>query len=228
MPVVIDSHINVPPRPGSKRNTSSQPMFHCNSAYENFVKEQTRIRKRNACAKHQQKLQTDWEFHQINKEMARSTREENRRLQREADALGQLETQMTLGNRRLAEDTSFSGKSELSQYRLRTDHFKGFTAAQMQETYAENARQMQEKQVALEAERAKEAGYAAHVKEMYEVSRQEAAKRAYQQRQDAQIAKCERKMQAREHRSRENADQQRIMDQKVTDQFLGKFGHLQS
>merc|ERR1719337_664021 len=103
-------------------------MFHCNSDYENFVKEQTRLRHANAYAKHRQKLQRDWEFHQTNKEMARSTREENRRLKSEADALAQLETQMTLGNRRLAEDTSFSGKSELSQYRLRTDHFKGFTA----------------------------------------------------------------------------------------------------
>ena len=81
---------------------------------------------------------------------------------------------------------------------------------------------------ALEAERAREAGYASHVKQMYEVSRQQAAQRAFQQRQDAQIAKCERKMQAREHRSREIADQKRIMDQKVTDQFLGKFGHLQA
>merc|ERR1711959_203069 len=98
----------------------------------------------------------------------------------------------------------------------------------MRETYAENARQMQEKQAAQEAERAREAGYAAHVKQMYEVSRQQAAQRAFQLRQDAQIAKCERKMQAREHRSRQIADQKRIMDQKVTDQFLGKFGHLQA
>merc|ERR1712159_755751 len=139
--------------------------------YEDFMKEQTRLRHAHAYAKHTQKLQRDWEYHQINKEMARSTREENKRLQSEADALGQLETQMTLSNRRLAEDTSFSGKSELSQYRLRTDHFKGFTAAQMRETYAENARQIQEKQAAQEAERAREAGYATHVKKMYEVSR---------------------------------------------------------
>merc|ERR1712159_482002 len=134
--------------------------------YEDFMKEQTRLRHAHAYAKHTQKLQRDWEFHQTNKEMARSTREENKRLQSEADALGQLETQMTLSNRRLAEDTSFSGKSELSQYRLRTDHFKGFTAAQRQEIYAENGRQMLEKQAALNAERAREAGYAAHVKNM--------------------------------------------------------------
>jgi len=207
-----------------QNNVARAKELQAKRAYEKFVKEQTQLRKINAYAKHQKKLQTDWEYHQINKEMARSTREENRRLKREADALGQLETQMTLANRRLAEDSSFSGKSELSQYRLRTDHFKGFTAAQMRETYAENARQMQEKQAALEAERAREAGYAAHVKKMYEVSRQQAAERAFQLRQDAQIAKCERKMQAREHCSREKADQKRIMDQKVTDQFLGKFG----
>merc|ERR1719407_432763 len=59
--------------------------------YENFVKEQTRLRHAHAYAKHKQKLQRDWEFHQTNKEMACSTREENRRVKSEADALGQLE-----------------------------------------------------------------------------------------------------------------------------------------
>ena len=135
---------------------------------------------------------------------------------------------MTLSNRRLAEDTSFSGKSELSQYRLRTDHFKGFTAAQRQDIYAENGRQVQEKQAILDAERAREAGYAAHVKNMYEVSRRQAAAVALQRRQNEMIYKAERKMHAREHRARENEDQARIMNQKVTDQFLGKFGHLQA
>jgi hypothetical protein len=195
--------------------------------YEKFVEETTQIRKMNAYMKHKQKLQTDWEFHQTNKEMARSTREEQKRLKSEADALGQLETQMTLSNRRLAEDTSFSGRSELSQYRLRTDHFKGFSAAHRQEFYAENARQMQEKQAIAEAERAREAGYAAHVKNMYEVSRQRAAAVALQRQQNEMVFKAERKLHARAHRSRENEDRARIMNQKVTDQFLGRFGNLQ-
>merc|ERR1712025_86328 len=94
-----------------------------------------------------------------------------------ADALGQLESELLQRNKRLAEDTSVSGKSQLGAHRVRTDHFKGFSADYKQTFYAENARQMQEKQEALAAEKALEAGYAEHVKRTNEAARQTGIKR---------------------------------------------------
>merc|ERR1712224_1146409 len=120
-------------------------------------------------------------------------------------------------NMRLAEDTSVSGRSELSQNRIRTDHFKGFSAEHRQTFYAENARQMAEKNAMLEAERARAAGYAAHVKNMYELSRKQAAVRATHQRRQELKLKAEGKAHARAHRARENEDRERIMNQKVTE-----------
>lgn len=196
-------------------------------AYADFVADTTRIRTMNAIAKGRQKAQRDWNYRQINKGMARSVREEQNRVRAEADALEQLESKLTLSNMRLAEDVSVAGKSELSATRVRTDHFKGFSDEHRKTFYAENDRQVLEKQAALAAEKAREAGYAAHVKNMNEIARRQAAARAVAQREGEVRLKAERKYHSRQHRARERADQDRIMSQKVTDQFLGKFGHLQ-
>jgi len=195
--------------------------------YEDFVAETTRIRKMNAVARERQRRANEWQLFQENKTMARMYREKEEKLKAEADSLEKLESQLTMSNRRLAEDTSFSGKSQLGANRFRTDHFKGFSAAHRQTFYAENARQMQEKQDALARERDWEAGFAEHVKNVNDIARQQAHARAIQQREDEMRFKAERKFHARQHKAREKADQDRIMSQKVTDEFLGAFGHMQ-
>lgn len=195
--------------------------------YANFVAETNRIRKMNAIAKERQRRYDNLVLSQTNKALARSFAEEQNRIKAEADALERLETKLLRSNLRLAEDTSVSGKSQLGPNRYRTDHFKGFSAAHRQTFYAENARQMKEKQDIQAAEAAHEAGYAAHVKRMNDIAREQSYKRAVKQREDEMLLKMEQKLHSRQHKARELTDQKRIMDQKVTEQFLGKFGHLQ-
>jgi len=195
--------------------------------YEDFVAATTRIRKMNAVAKERERRANEMQLFQENKTNARIYRNKQNQIKAESDSLAQLETLLTLRNRRLAEDTSFTGKSELGANRFRTDHFKGFSHAHRQTFYAENARQMQEKQDILAAERAHEAGFAAHVKNVNDVARRQAYARHIKAREDEMRFRAERKFQERQHKSRERADQHRIMSQKVTDEFLGRFGHMQ-
>merc|ERR1712224_688539 len=107
------------------------------------------------------------------------------------------------------------------------DHFKGFSDEYRKTFYEVNARQMQENRDIKAAEAAHEASYAAHVANMNAIARQEAADRALRERQTDMRLKAERKYQSRVHKAREKQDQDRIMSQKVTDEFLGSFGHLQ-
>lgn len=181
----------------------------------------------NAIAKHKAKVSKELDLARTNKSMARSKREEQAQLKTQADALGKLETELLMRNMRLAEDTSVSGQSQLGPNRYRTDHFKGFSDEYRQTFYAVNARQMQENQDIKAAEAQREAGYAAHVANMNAIARKQAADRALRQREEEMRFKAERRYHARVHKSREKADQDRIMGQKVTDQFLSKFGHLQ-
>jgi len=196
-------------------------------AYEDFVAETTRIRKMNAIAKHRAKVRQQCELARTNKAMARSVREEARQCKAASDALGQLETELSLRNMRLAEDTSVSGQSQLGPNRYRTDHFKGFSEEYRKTFYEVNARQMQENRDIKAAEAAHEASYAAHVANMNAIARQQAADRALRERQADMRLKAERKYHSRVHKAREKQDQDRIMSQKVTDEFLGSFGHLQ-
>ena len=207
------------------RSPSWNPTMY--SAYEDFVAETNRIRKMNAIAKYRAKVSQEAHLASTNKSMARSVRAEQRQRKVQADALGELETKLLLRNMRLAEDTSVSGQSQLGVNRYRTDHFKGFSDEYRQTFYEVNARQMQENRDIKAAEAAREAGYAAHVANMNAIAREQAADRALRERQADMCLKGERKYHARVHKLREKQDQDRIMSQKVTDKFLGSFGHLQ-
>merc|ERR1719261_1338082 len=115
-----------------------------------------------AIAKDREKLQAAYHAAQQNRAYARMKRAHNKRQKAEADALADLEKEMQLQSKILTEDRSIFETSALGRGRVRADHFKGFSNAQKQAVYAENARQIEKIQAQREAEKAADAEYAAH------------------------------------------------------------------